>query len=266
MLGDEQIASRTVIWAAGGTASPAAARLSIEPAPGGRDRSGLARAIKPNNRKPTMNSNPLSDVLTFLVQPGWPTPVFWLLLFTSIAIAAYVLRRMPEQRSLGHIGNWLIRVLVGCMWWQQTLWKLPPFYTDQPQEPFGTTGLAYWIGLIGKHAAIPLQADFVNNIVLPHFYVFAPIVYGLEVLTAVSLILGCFVRLGGVIGALQIANLWLGLYSAPGEWPWAYFFLLLLMASFALHHYSRSLGIDAIIRARVAEPRTVGRAILVEST
>src|SRR5438876_712735 len=48
----------------------------------------------------------------------------------------------------------------------------------------------------------------------------APVVYGLEVLTAVSLMLGIFVRLGGVIGALQILNLWLGLYSAPGEWPW----------------------------------------------
>jgi hypothetical protein len=95
---------------------------------------------------------------------------------------------------------------------------------------------------------------------------FAPAVYGLEVLTAVSLILGCFVRAGGIIGALQIANLWLGLYSAPGEWPWTYFFLLLLMVSFALHHYGRSLGIDAIIVARLKEPRTVGRTVLVEAT
>ena len=63
------------------------------------------------------------------------------------------------------------------MWWQQTLWKLPPFYTDHPNQPFGETGLAYWMGVMGKSAAIPLQADFVNNIVLPHFYVFAPIVY-----------------------------------------------------------------------------------------
>ena len=44
--------------------------------------------------------------------------------------------------------------------------------------------------IMGKSAAVPLQADFVNNIVLPHFYLFAPIVYLLEVLTAVSLILG----------------------------------------------------------------------------
>ena len=48
-------------------------------------------------------------------------------------------------------------------------------------------------------------------------------------LTGVSLMLGIFVRLFGIIGALQILNLWLGLYSAPGEWPWTYFFLLVLM-------------------------------------
>ena len=212
-----------------------------------------------------MNPDPISDTLRFLVQPGWTTGIFRLLLLGSIAIAVYVYRTIPGQRSIEHLGNWAIRVLIGCMWWQQTLWKLPPYYTDQPQEPFGTTGLAYWMGLMGKHAAIPLQADFVNNIVLPHFYLFAPAVYGLEVLTAVSLILGCFVRAGGIIGALQILNLWLGLYSAPGEWPWTYFFLLLLMVSFALHHYGRSLGIDAIIVARVKEPRTLARAILAEA-
>jgi uncharacterized membrane protein YphA (DoxX/SURF4 family) len=214
-----------------------------------------------------MNPNPFYDTATFLVQPAWTTAIFWLLLLGSIAIAVYVCRAIPGQRRIEHIGNWAIRLLIGCMWWQQSLWKLPPYYTDQPQEPFGTTGLAYWMGLMGKHAAIPLQAEFVNSIVLPNFYFFAPLVYGLEVLTAVSLILGCFVRLGGVIGALQILNLWLGLYSAPGEWPWTYFFLLLLMASFALRHYGRSLGIDAIIVARIRQPRTLlGRAIFAEAT
>jgi hypothetical protein len=208
-----------------------------------------------------MNPDPFSDTIRFLLQPAWTTAVLWLLLAASAAIAAYAYRTIPGQRRIEHVGNWAIRLLVGCLWWQQSLWKLPPYYTDHPDAPFGTTGLAYWIGLIGKHAAIPLQADFVNQIVLPHFYLFAPVVYGLEVLTAVSLILGCLVRLGGVIGALQIANLWLGLYSAPGEWPWTYFFLLLLMASFALHHYGRSLGIDALIVARVKAPRPLGRLL-----
>src|SRR6185312_15757666 len=151
-----------------------------------------------------MNPNPASDVFAFLTKPEWYTAVFWALLVMSAAIAAYVATHIPEQRRGRHVGHWLFRLAIGAMWWQQTLWKLPPYYTDQPQEPFGTTGLAYWMGLMGKHAAIPLQADFVNNIVLPHFYLFAPIVYALEVLTGVSLMLGGFVRLFAVIGALQI--------------------------------------------------------------
>lgn len=212
-----------------------------------------------------MNPNPFSDVLSFLVQPGWTTAIFWLLLAGSVAMAAYAYRAIPGQGALVHFGNWGVRVCIGAMWWQQSLWKLPPYYTDQPNEPFGTTGLAYWMGLMGKHAAIPLQADFVNSIVLPHFYLFAPLVYAAEVFVAVTLILGCFVRLGGLVGALQIANLWLGLYSAPGEWPWTYFFLLLLMLSLALHHYGRSLGVDAVLLNRLGQRRGLARTLLAEA-
>ena len=198
-----------------------------------------------------MNANPLSDVLHFLLQPSWTTGVYWLLIVGSIAIAVYAFATIASQRSLRNIGDWIFRFLIGSMWWQQTLWKLPPYYTDHPDEPT-TTGLYYWMTTLGKSASIPLQGDLVNNVVLPHFYLFAPLVYGLEVLTAVSLILGIFVRFWGIIGALQILNLWLGLYNAEGEWPWTYFFLLILQLIFALHQYGRSLGLDAIIVDRYA--------------
>jgi uncharacterized membrane protein YphA (DoxX/SURF4 family) len=213
-----------------------------------------------------MKHDPISDVIDFFQQPGWTTVIFWLLVLGSIAIAVYVYSTMPEQRRFEHVGNWIFRLVIGCMWWQQTLWKLPPYYTDHPDQPFGDTGLAYWMGLLGKSAAIPLQADFVNNIVLPHFYVFAPIVYAAEVLTAVSLILGVFVRLWGLIGALQILNLWLGLYNAEGEWPWTYFFLLVLQLIFALHRYGRSLGLDALIAKRSQARHTLGEIFLAEAT
>src|SRR5260370_12904651 len=90
---------------------------------------------------------------------------------------------------------------------------------------------------MAKSASIPLQAVSVTILVLPHFALFAPAVYCLEVLTAVSLILGIFVRFWGAIGALQILNLWLGLYNPQGEWPWTYFFLLELQLIFAGHNY-----------------------------
>jgi uncharacterized membrane protein YphA (DoxX/SURF4 family) len=206
-----------------------------------------------------MKPNPLSDALHFLVQPAWTTALYWLLLLSSIAIALYAWRSIASQRSSRNVGDWLCRFLIGSMWWQQTLWKLPPLYTDNPSDPTNS-GLHYWMTREGQSASIPLQAGFVNHIVLPHFYFFAPIVYTLEVLTAVSLMLGIFVRLWGLIGALQVLNLWLGLYNAEGEWPWTYFFLLVLQVIFTLHRYGRSLGLDAIIVERTASRRVSGVA------
>jgi uncharacterized membrane protein YphA (DoxX/SURF4 family) len=211
-----------------------------------------------------MKPNPISHVIEFLTQPAWTTGIYWLLLLGSVGIALYVFATIPSQRTGRHVGDWLCRFIIGTMWWQQTLWKLPPYYTDQPDHPM-TSGLAYWLTEMGKSAWIPLQADFVNSVVIPHFYVFAPIVYSLEVLTAVSLILGIFVRFWGVIGAFQILNLWLGLYDEPGEWPWTYFFLLVLQIVFALRQYGRSLGLDAVIVERCTaakHPSLVARVAL----
>jgi thiosulfate dehydrogenase [quinone] large subunit len=205
-----------------------------------------------------MPENPISDLIEFLTDASWPTPVFWLLAVASIAIVVVVWRRRSEQRDFSHLAQWSFRFVMGGFWWQQSLWKLPPLYTNHPEAPL-TTGLAYWMHQMGMYAAIPLQADLVNNVVLPHFYVFAPIVYVAEVLTGVSLMLGVFTRAFAVIGALQILNLWLGLYNAPGEWPWTYFFLLVLQLTFAVHSYGRSLGIDAIIATTRDRSRAPGR-------
>ncbi len=73
-----------------------------------------------------MRTNPILDVLKFLTQSGWPTYIFWLLVIASIVIAAVNLRRDPSQRSGLHVWNWLARLLIGAMWWQQSLWKRLP--------------------------------------------------------------------------------------------------------------------------------------------
>ena len=71
--------------------------------------------------------------------------------------------------------------------------------------------------------------------------------YAAEVIIAISLLLGLFTRIGGVLGALMGINLWLGLYRAPYEWPWAYFFLILLQITFIVYSAGRSLGLDAVL-------------------
>ena len=96
-----------------------------------------------------MPENPVSDLIEFLTDPSWPTPVFWLLVIASIIIAVIVWRRRPEQRDFSHLAQWGIRFVMGGFWWQQTLWKLPPSFAQDPLNPL-TTGLAYWMAQIGK--------------------------------------------------------------------------------------------------------------------
>ena len=62
-----------------------------------------------------MNHNPISDTVQFLLQPAWTTAIFWLLLLGSIAVAVHVYRAMPAQRPIEHVGNWVFRLLIGCM-------------------------------------------------------------------------------------------------------------------------------------------------------
>jgi hypothetical protein len=196
-----------------------------------------------------MNRTPITDVLGFLTEARWTTAVFWLLIVGSVAIALRVAAAQPEQRSPGALGDLVARFFVGACWWQQSLWKLPPYYTDDPSAPFGTTGLAFWMKQMVTYAPFKLQAAFVDQVVLAHFYFFAPIVYATEVFIGVSLILGIATRLAGLAGLAMALNLWAGLYVAPNEWPWTYFFLVLIQLVYTVHPPGRSLGWDALLRS-----------------
>jgi len=186
-----------------------------------------------------MRENPIGNAFAFLVATDkfWFTVVFWLLLLASAAAAAAAWRTNPAQRSLHHIGYGLMRVVVGIMWWQQSLWKIPPHYD---------WGLIHWMEVMVEHASTQLQSQLVRDLVLPNIAVFGPLVYAIEVAIAVSLILGLLTRVGAALGALMAINLWLGLYNAPGEWPWTYMFLVVLQLIFVINPPGRSLGIDAL--------------------
>ena len=187
-----------------------------------------------------MRPNPASDAFAFLTRHAWTTPVFWALLLVSIAVAWRAWRDVPTRQGGREAAIWLLRLLVGIMWWQQSLWKIPP---DEG-------GLIYWMKQEVAHAAIGLQSDFVAHVVLPRIAVFGPAVYAIEVGIGASLMLGLFTRGFALLGLAMAANLWLGLYSAPGEWPWTYMFLVILMGLFAVDPPGRSLGLDAVMRQR----------------
>jgi uncharacterized membrane protein YphA (DoxX/SURF4 family) len=195
-----------------------------------------------------MRENPIGNALAFLVATDklWFTVIFWLLLAGSAAVAAWAWRVDPAQRSLHHIGYGLMRVIVGIMWWQQSLWKIPPHWD---------WGLIHWMEVMVEHASTQLQSTLVRDFVLPNINVFGPLVYAIEVFIAVSLILGVVTRIGAALGALMAINLWLGLYNAPGEWPWTYMFLVVLQLIFLINPPGRSLGIDALAWGRESTAR-----------
>jgi hypothetical protein len=93
-----------------------------------------------------MPTNPFTDAWHFLTattsdylhQGGWrylTLALFWALLLASIVVAVQNWREDPAQRTGRHLGIWLVRVLIGIMWFQGMLWKLPLPVSD---------GLQYW--------------------------------------------------------------------------------------------------------------------------
>jgi uncharacterized membrane protein YphA (DoxX/SURF4 family) len=187
-------------------------------------------------------------MVAFFSAPSALTAVFLMLLLLSVTAFFKAWTTDLRQRGGRNAGIWLLRVLVGSMWWQQSLLNVPP----------NSGGLIHWLQEMVEHSAIPSQGDLVQTIVLPRISVFGPLIYGIEVAIGVSLILGLFTRLGAVLGLLIGLNLWLGLYSAPGEWPWTYGFLIIIQGIYVLDPPGRSLGVDAMLRMRRLLPDFLG--------
>ena len=124
-----------------------------------------------------MRTNPFLDSLKYMFTvQSWTTVAFDVLLLAGIILAILVYRRYPEQRTVYHVWTWLARTVMGAMWWQQVIWKVPPNYG----------GLRFWTSEMVKYASTDLQRAFVSNVVLGHFSFFAPQVFAIEVLISVD--------------------------------------------------------------------------------
>src|SRR4051812_36453082 len=102
-----------------------------------------------------MPRNPFTDAWEFLIGAsedqlalgGWRylfVLLFLVLIAASIYFAIRNWREDPLQRSGRHLGTWAVRVLLGCMWFQAMLWKLPLPVSG---------GLRYWTEQEAQRAA-----------------------------------------------------------------------------------------------------------------
>jgi uncharacterized membrane protein YphA (DoxX/SURF4 family) len=217
-------------------------------------------ATEPTSQHRTRSMpNPFSDFWDFVIGNtndhndlgSWKylfVALFLALVVASVVIAVRNWREDPAQRTASHLATWFVRVLVGGMWFQGMLWKLP--------LPV-SSGLRYWTEQMGNRAAFALHRELVTEVYLPYLYLLNPIIFLAEFTFAVSLILGLGVRLVSALAIIFVLHLWLGIYRPgdPAEWPWSYIFLAIVMFFFALHAAGRSLGLDAWLRRHVAAVR-----------
>ena len=197
-----------------------------------------------------MKTDPFTDAFAFLVgnTPDHESlgalrypfvALFAMLLVASVAVAAAVWRRDPAQRDAASLWTWLFRVLMGCMWFQGAIWKLPLPVSG---------GLQYWTEQMAGNAAYPAYARLVRDLILPNMAIFDPLVLAAELGLAVSFMLGIAVRPVAALGVLYALGLWIGLYRHPAEWPWEYVFIAIVQGQFAVSQAGRSLGVDALRR------------------
>ncbi|MBI4514479.1 MAG: DoxX family membrane protein [Deltaproteobacteria bacterium] len=147
----------------------------------------------------------------------------------------------------------LARILIGYLWYTQTLWKPPPHFGKIGADG----GLWHFLKWEVEYPTFQWYKWFVEAVVMPHYTLFGYQVYFLELAIAVSLGFGVLTRLGALAGTLMALNLLIGLYSVPYEWAWSYAMLALLCAGLLCGGAGRIAGIDALLlpRLRAAAPR-----------
>jgi uncharacterized membrane protein YphA (DoxX/SURF4 family) len=199
-----------------------------------------------------MRNNPIYDAWLFLIGAAdYPEEIgalkyilvalYWALLIGSCFVAVANWRDDPGQRDQAHVATWICRVLIGTMWFQGCLWKLPLPVSG---------GFEYWTQQLEKYAAFAPHRWLVTHVFLPNLSLINPLVFLTEISFAISLMLGVGVRFFSALAVLFSLHLWLGLYLHPGEWPWEYVFIAVINVLFVAYAAGRSLGVDAFLRKK----------------
>jgi thiosulfate dehydrogenase [quinone] large subunit len=155
-----------------------------------------------------------------------------------------------RQKPAGWWALGLARIIIGVMWFQQTLWK-PPIRQDNT--------FRYWVEQSGKYGIFDWYKDFINTVFLPNFDLFAYQTWAGETFIALTLFFGVFGRLGGLLSGLMALNLYIGLSQAPHEWFWTYLFIAIFGFLFFFTRAGRYVGLDQILAPKVEQAARDGK-------
>ncbi len=135
-----------------------------------------------------MRTNPFNDAWLFLIgnTPDHQTSgvgpllvvVFLALLVASFWIAWRNWQADLGQRTATNVSIWFMRLMIGCMWFQGSLWKLP-----LPVSP----GLSYWTEELSRYAAFDLHKWIAVNVLIPLLPLLNPLVYLTELRASASM-------------------------------------------------------------------------------
>src|SRR5262249_4627134 len=213
--------------------------------------SNVSPNVEAPGKDPDPGRSPFLDIWLFLIGQTndhinsgaryFLVALFFGLLGASIVIAWRNWYQDPTQRSLEHLTTWFIRAIMGCMWFQSSLWKLPLPVSGAFQ---------YWTEQVTRYAAFSWHRWLAANVLLPFIEFINPVVFLTELSIGIALILGFMVRPMTIVGMLFVLHLWLGLYHQPNEWMWNYIFLFFVQCFFIINNAGKSLGLDALLSGR----------------
>ncbi len=130
------------------------------------------------------------------------------------------------------------RIALGAYWLWEQHWKLPPEFGIHDAR-----GLMFSFQSSIDHPTLGLYRTFLQDVVVPNFYLFGWLVFLSESMIGLSLTLGLLTRVGGVLGTLQSVNLLIA-QGATEEGPWLYLGLVAANLAVVFTPSNRQLSLD----------------------
>ena len=144
------------------------------------------------------------------------------------------------------------RIALGAYWLWEQHWKLPPEFGVHDAR-----GLMFSFQSSIDHPTLGLYRTFLQELVVPNFYLFGWLVFVSETMIGLSLTLGLLTRAGGVLGTLQAINL-LVAQGATEEGPWLYLGLIAANLAVVVTPSNRELSLDRRLAAKLGAPTRGG--------